>query len=241
MSIIILIRLACEESKHDAANDFSHRRHRQYRRRGRFRTSAPGGIPVRAIVRSRDARSAALQARGAEVVIADIFDPDQLVAAMRGVQRAYYVPPYDPYVIQSAVTFAVAAREAKLQVIVQLGQWLSHRSHPALMTRQTWLMDKMFAELRGIAHTILNPGLFADDFLRTIDFAVLLGVFPVLAGVGRVAPVANEDIAQTAVAVLMAPERHDGRTYRPTGAATAVGPGDGGDCRQGRRSSGPAR
>jgi hypothetical protein len=28
---------------------------------------------------------------------------------------------------------------------------------------------------------------------------------------------ANEDIARTAVAVLMAPERHDGKTYRPTG------------------------
>ena len=175
------------------------------------------GVPVRAMVRTRDPRSAALQARGAEVVVADIFDPDQLVAAMHGVQRAYYVPPYHPYVIQSAVAFAAAAREAKLEAIVQLGQWLSHRNHPSLMTRQTWLMDKMFAELRGIAHTILNPGLFADDFLRTIDFATLLGVFPILAGVGTVAPVANEDIARTAVAVLMAPERHDGKTYRPTG------------------------
>ena len=80
------------------------------------------GVPVRAMVRTRDARSAALRARGAEVVVADIFDPDQLVAAMHGVQRAYYVPPYHPYVIQSAVTFAVAAREARLEAIVQLGQ-----------------------------------------------------------------------------------------------------------------------
>ena len=70
------------------------------------------GVPVRAMVRTRDPRSAALQARGAEVVVADIFDPDQLAAAMRGVQRAYYVPPYHPYVIQSAVAFAAAAREA---------------------------------------------------------------------------------------------------------------------------------
>ena len=175
------------------------------------------GVLVRAMVRSRDARSAALQARGAEVVVADIFDPDQLVAAMRGVQRAYYVPPYHPYVIQSAVAFAIAAREAKLEAIVQMSQWTSHRNHPALMTRQTWLMDRMFAEYRGIAHTILNPGLFADDFLRTIDSAALLGFFPLLSGNGRVAPVANEDIARTAVAVLMAPERHDGTTYRPTG------------------------
>ena len=175
------------------------------------------GVPVRAMVRRRDARSSALEARGAEIVVADLFDPDQLVAAMRGAQRAYFVPPYTPYAIQSAVAFAVAAREAKLEAIVQMSQWTSHRNHPALMTRQTWLIDRMFAELRSIAHTILNPGLFADDFLRTIDSAALLGIFPVLAGDGKAAPVANEDIARTAVAALMAPERHNGMTYRPTG------------------------
>ena len=175
------------------------------------------GVPVRAMVRTRDSRSTALEARGAEVVVADLFDPDQLAAAMRGAQRAYFVPPYNPYTIQSAVAFAIAAREAKLEAIVQMSQWTSHRNHPALMTRQTWLMDKMFAEFRGIAHTILNPGLFADDFLRVIDSAALLGFFPMLTGDGKVAPVANEDIARTAVAVLMAPERHHGMTYRPTG------------------------
>src|SRR5262250_2267699 len=109
------------------------------------------GGPVRAMVRMRDSRSAALEARGAEVVVADLFDPDQLVAALRGAQRAYFVPPYTPYTIQSAVAFAIAAREAKLEAIVQMSQWTSHRNHPALMTRQTWLMDRMFAEFRGVA------------------------------------------------------------------------------------------
>lgn len=175
------------------------------------------GVRVRAMVRRRDARSEALEAHGAEIAVADIFDPDQLIAAMRGAKRAYYVPPMHPYAIQSAAAFAAAAREAKLEAIVQMGQWLSHRNHPAIMTRQTWLMDQMFAELRGIAHTILNPGMFADNFLRTIDFATLLGVFPVLSGEGMAAPVSNEDIARTAIAVLMAPDLHDGKTYRPTG------------------------
>lgn len=54
------------------------------------------GVPVRAMVRRRDARSSALEARGAELVVADLFDPDQLVAAMRGAQRAYFVSPYTP-------------------------------------------------------------------------------------------------------------------------------------------------
>ena len=59
------------------------------------------GWPVRAAVRVQDARSDLLQCRGAEVVVADIFDPGQLMDAMRGVQRAYYCPPYHPFAIKS--------------------------------------------------------------------------------------------------------------------------------------------
>lgn len=173
--------------------------------------------PVRALVRIRDDRSDGLERRGVEVIVADIFDPEQLRDAMRGVQRAYYVPPIHPYAIQSAVAFAVAASEAKLESIVQLGQWLSHRSHPSVMTRQTWLMDRVFAQLPGITHTIVNPGMFADNFLRVIDFAALLGLFPILMGDSECAPVSNEDIARTAVSILEQPERHHALTYRPTG------------------------
>jgi uncharacterized protein YbjT (DUF2867 family) len=172
---------------------------------------------VRAVVRVRDARSEALARQGAEIVVADLFDPDQLLAAARGTQRAYYVPPMHPYALQSAVAFSIAAREARLESIVQMGQWLSHRAHPAILTRHTWLMDQVFAELPGISHTILNPGMFADNFLRTIDFAALLGVYPVLSGGAKAAPVANEDMARVVVAILMSPDRHAGMSYRPTG------------------------
>ena len=173
--------------------------------------------PVRALIRRRDARSERLAALGAEIVVADLYDPDQLLDAIRGTSRAYYCPPIQPYMIQSAVAFGLAAREAKLESVVHLSQWLSHRAHPAFMTRQTWLIDQMFAPLSGIAHTTVNPGMFADNFLRVIDFAALLGLFPTLMGDSQCAPVANEDIARTVVAVLIEPERHAGMTYRPTG------------------------
>ena len=175
------------------------------------------GFPVRAVVHAQDARSAALARKGVETVVADMFDPDQLLAAIKGTQRAYFLPFFHPYVIQSAVAFADAAREAKLEAIVQMGQWLSHRAHPAILTRQTWLIDRLFAAVPGISHTILNPGMFADNFLRVIDFAALLGIYPVLTGAGRAAPVSNEDMARVAAAVLAAPERHAGMSYRPTG------------------------
>jgi uncharacterized protein YbjT (DUF2867 family) len=176
------------------------------------------GYPVRAAVRVLDARSARLEKLGAEIVVADLYDCDQLTAAARGTQRAFYLPPFRPHMLQSAAAFAVAAREARLEHIVQLSQWTSHRSHPAHMTRQTWLVDQLFDMIPGVAHTVVNPGMFAHNFLRVIDFAALLGVYPVLAKTGKSAPVSNEDIARVTAALLTeGPDRHAGKSYRPTG------------------------
>ena len=177
------------------------------------------GWPVRAAVRVRDARSDLLQRRGAEVVVADLFDPGQLMDAMRGVQRAYYCPPYHPFVIQSASAFAAAAREAGLEQIVGLSQWLAGPNHPALMSRQLWLIDRMFAALPSLAHTVVNPGFFADSpYLEMMPFAAQLGVFPLpVAGESRNAPPSVDDIARVAVAALLDPARHAGKSYRPTG------------------------
>lgn len=176
------------------------------------------GHPVRAVARCRDARSARLQALGADVVIADLYDADQLTAAARGMHRAFYLPPFRPHMLQSAVAFAVAAREAGIAHVVELSQWTSRPAHPAHMTRQTWLVDQLFAMLPGVAHTVLNPGMFAHNFLRVIDLAALLGVYPVLATAGKAAPVSNEDIARVAAVLLSeGPDRHAGQRYRPTG------------------------
>ena len=182
------------------------------------------GFPVRALVRTKDARSADLERRGVEVIVADLYDPDQLLGALRGVQRAYFLPLMEPCMIQSAAAFAVAAREAKIEHVVQMSQWTSHRAHPAALTQQTWLVDQLFASIPGVAHTIFNPGMFAHNFLRTMDFAALLGIFPVLSGDGRAAPVSNEDMGRV-VAVLLAegPAKHAGRSYRPTGPALLTG------------------
>lgn len=175
------------------------------------------GWPVRAVVRRRDERSALLDKMGAETVVADYFDTDQLRQAMEGTRRAYYLPIMHPFMIQGANAFALAARDAKLEQVVQMSQWLSSPSHPSLLTRQLWLVDRLFADIPGVAHTILNPGMFADNFLRLIDFATLLRVYPHLTKDSRSAPVSNEDIARVAVAVLADPARHAGHSYRPTG------------------------
>ena len=180
--------------------------------------------PVRAMVSREDARSASLQSLGAEIVVADMYDPEQLLAAAKGTQRAYYLPLMRPYMIQAAAAFAVAARDAKLESIVQMSQWTASASHPTALTRQTWLIDRIFSMIPGVAHIVFNPGMFADNFLRVIDFAALLGLFPTLMGGSKSAPISNEDMARAAGALLMGnPAQHAGKSYRPTGTELLSG------------------
>jgi NAD(P)H dehydrogenase (quinone) len=175
------------------------------------------GYPVRAMVHREDSRSRSLKAQGAEIAVAEMSDVERVADALRDVQRAYYCPPFDPYMVQGAVAFAVAAKESGLEHIVGLTQWLSSPSHPALMTRQHWLVDRLFSMTPGVAHTIVRPGFFADAYLMLTGLAAHLGVFPWIFGDSRNAPPSNEDIARVAVAALMDPKRHAGKSYRPTG------------------------
>jgi len=169
------------------------------------------------MVHRDDARSAQLRDLGAEVVVADMFNIQQVTAAMDEVNRLYFNPPYHPHVLDSAVAFAVAARRAGVEAVVALGQWLASPEHPSLMTRQAWLTDKLFELLPDTAHVAVDPGFFADNYLQLVPMAAALGVLPTPTGGGRNAPPSNEDIARVAVGALLDPERHDGRAYRPTG------------------------
>jgi len=171
------------------------------------------GYPVRALVHREDGRSAELRTLGAEIAVADMSDVERVGNALKDVQRAYFCPPFDPYMVQGAVAFAVAAKEARLEHIVGLTQWLASPSHPSLMTRQHWLVDRLFSMMSGVAHTIVRPGIFADAYLATIGSAVHLGIFPWISGNSRNAPPSNEDIARVAVTALMDPARHAGEEF----------------------------
>ena len=118
------------------------------------------GYPVRAMVRREDGRSARLKAQGAEIAVADMSDVERVADALKDVQRAYYCPPLDPYMIQGAVAFAVAAKEARLEHIVSpdpmAGESLASFAHdpPALAGRSAVLDD---ARSRAYDR---QPGLF---------------------------------------------------------------------------------
>lgn len=175
------------------------------------------GVTTRALVHREDQRSARLRELGAQVVVADMMDYQQVQAAMAGVDRVYFHPIFDPHALDSTVIFAIAARKAGVEAIVQMGQWLASPDHHSIGTRQAWLSDRLFRLLPDTAHVAVIPGYFADNYLQLIPLASQLGLFPFPTGAGLNAPPSNEDIARVAVAALLDPHRHDGQAYRPTG------------------------
>lgn len=175
------------------------------------------GARVRALVRARDGRSERLRRRGADIVVGDLFDATSVSEALRGVRRAYFVPPWHAHMLDSAAAFASAARESDLESLVWLTQWLANPVSPSPTTRQHHLVDQILWTLPDVAKTCLNPGYFADSYLQTMNFAAHLGLFPSPTGSSSNAPPSNQDIARVAVTALTDPNRHAGRTYRPTG------------------------
>lgn len=175
------------------------------------------GYPVRAFVRSEDARAKALEQAGAEIIVGDLFDLRDLRKAMRNVQRAYHCPPFANNLLHNATLFAIAAEEAKLEVVTLLSSWNPHPTHPSIVAREHWLANQLYRWMPTVDVIHVNPGLFAFTCMLALPVIKHFGMFVAPFGEGKNAPPANEDIARVVSTVLMNPADHIGKSYRPTG------------------------
>ena len=89
------------------------------------------GIPVRALVHKLDSRSDVLRQQGAEVVEGDLLNSASVQAAMRNVRRAYFTYPVTDGLLEAATTFAAAARDATLELVVNNSQYQGTPGDPA--------------------------------------------------------------------------------------------------------------
>src|ERR1700722_9620129 len=102
------------------------------------------GIPVRAFVRTLDARSDALRELGAEVVQGDLLDPDSVRASLKGIKRAYFTYSVTNGLLEATTIFAMAAREAKTELVVNNSQLQGARKVPSFRNMQHGLADQIF-------------------------------------------------------------------------------------------------
>lgn len=177
------------------------------------------GERVRAFVRRTDKRSEALKAAGAEIFQGEMSNFEDISRALVGVDKAYFIAPWVADQMHIAATFAVAAAQSNLTLIVTITQWLAHPQHPSLATRTSYLTDQIFDMVPGVDVIKINTGWFADNYLlpELLAMVTQLGMFPFPLGEGKTAPVSNEDIGRVAAAALANPAPYIGKTIRPTG------------------------
>jgi NAD(P)H dehydrogenase (quinone) len=183
------------------------------------------GFPVRAMVRSMDARAAHLHEAGADIIVGSLENFRDLQSAMKGIARAYFCPPLEPGTLRRATLFAEAARQARLEVVVQLSQWVADAVHPAVHSREKWLTNRVLSRLSDVGVITIQPGWFADNYFAVIGQAAHFGLLGLPLGQGLNAPPSSEDIARVIAACLTDPAPHIGKAYRPTGP-TLLAPSD---------------
>jgi uncharacterized protein YbjT (DUF2867 family) len=175
------------------------------------------GFPVRAFVRRKDARSERLRRAGAEIFVGDLFDIRDIRKALVDVQRAYYCPPFAPNLLYGSMLFALAAEEARLEVVALMSGWNPHPTHPSIITREHWITNNIYQWMPNVDVVYINPGLFAFTYFFGLPAVANFGRLMLPYGEGLNAPPSNEDIASVTAAVLEHPAPHIGKNYRPTG------------------------
>jgi len=167
---------------------------------------------VRVLVHRADDRSKQLRELGAEIVLGDFLDFDAIRAALQGVQRAYFCYPISPGIVQASAQFAQAAKEAGVEVIVNMSQKSARSDAKSVAARQHWLSERVF-DWSGVPSVHVRPGFFAEWLLYLaplIRQGRMVGPFGTT---GRHAPVAAEDQARLIVAILQDSAPHIGETY----------------------------
>jgi NAD(P)H dehydrogenase (quinone) len=182
-------------------------------------------LPVRAMVHRDDERAQALRATGAEVVLGDLTEPNDVVRVLKGCRRVYFSMSVSPPYLEATVIMAAAALEqSNLEVLVNMSQMTVSEMSLTKGTgspqhRQHWLAEQTL-NWSGLPVVHLRPTVFLDNFFFSSWAAESIakdGTLRLPFGKARTSPIAAEDVARVIATVLENPSSHIGKTYELTG------------------------
>jgi len=178
------------------------------------------GYQVRAFVHRLDDKSEALARIGAEIQEGDLLDIAQVRKALEGIQKVYYCFPPSDRLLEGTTKFAVVAREAGVQAVVNMSAINVREGHLSPLTRQLWGAEKVldFANVNAVH---IRPNFFADmPFITSGASIIAEGKIYQAHGNERHAPATTDDIARVTAQILSDPGPHLGKVYDLTGPKT---------------------
>jgi NAD(P)H dehydrogenase (quinone) len=182
-----------------------------------FVNQLPSVLNVRAVVRSKDARSEALEKLGAEVVVGDFFEINTIREAMRGMEAAYLCYPVAPGLIHATINFAQAARETGIKTVLNISQRSANRESASDSCRDTSIAQEIL-NWSGLSVIHLRPTMFLEWLLYPWQLPyVQQGILRMPVGKVRHSPITADDQGRAIAALLRNPEGHIGTTIPLSG------------------------
>ena len=130
---------------------------------------------------------------------------------MHGVQRAYFVYPIRPGILQATAYFAQAAKEAGVDSIVNMSQISAREDAKSHAATDHWLAERVF-DWSGVTVAHIRPTYFAEWLLYLAPM-IKAGLLHVPFGTGKHAPIAAEDQGRVIAGILEDPAAHKGKIY----------------------------
>lgn len=183
------------------------------------------GERVRALVHRDDDRADPLRELGAEVVVGDLTDPQNVVDAITGADRMFFSMSVSPDYLQATTVVAAAALEyGHLEALVNMSQMTVSQmtltsSEESRQHRLHWLAEQVM-NWSGVPVVHVRPTVFLDNPIFTWLAAASLRERNVLGlpfGAGRTSPIAVNDVARVVSTVLLDPVGRIGDVYELTG------------------------
>lgn len=175
------------------------------------------GYPVRVYVRSKNKKALELEKLGAEIILGEFHNKEQLYEALDGVQNVYYCYPYKPGMANDIEIFIEAAKEANIKAVVFMGQRIAEFADTG--SAMTADVRKSYELLKksGLSIVYFAPGYFADNVFALTEFILQLGLMPNPFGNGKNPWISIGDMARCIVTLLKNPDPYFGQRLFPTG------------------------
>lgn len=186
-------------------------------------------LPVRAHVRQDDDRAERLRSLGAEVVVADLLKPEEVLPTLQGCRKIFFCTSVSADYLEATVVMAAAARATTgIELLVNMSQMtvaemdLTHTTDSPQHKLQ-WLSEQAL-NWSGLPVTHLRPTVFQENALFWQLPAIGIkqsGAIRMPFGQGRISPVATNDVAEVAVQILVNPSQYIGQSVELTGPSSA--------------------
>ncbi|OAQ41615.1 NmrA family transcriptional regulator [Pedobacter psychrophilus] len=176
------------------------------------------GYQIRIFVRSKNEKTTQLEKLGAETVIGNFNNREQLRIALTDIQNVYYCYPYKPGMANDITLFIEEATKAEINAVVFMGQFIAefNDTGSALTTDIRKCYDLLEKSALNVVY--FNPVYFADNAFVIAEYVLQLGLMPSPFGNGKNPWISIDDMSRCLVELLKKPESYFGQKLFITGS-----------------------